>query len=66
MVKNKIMSVKKNIAQEVTPVNNFIVKETEEERLRRNIFRSDMEKFRLFTKMLRTSALYKKATITHK
>lgn len=40
--------------------------ETEEERLRRNIFLPDMEKLKLFTKMLRTNALLKKAKITHK
>ena len=38
----------------------------EKERLRRDIYRSDMEKLRLFTKMLRTNALYKKAKISHK
>ena len=39
---------------------------SEEERLREDIFRPDMEKFRLFTKMLRTNMLYKRAKITHK
>ena len=39
---------------------------TEKERLRQNIYRSDMDKFRLFTRMLRTNALYKKAVVTHK
>jgi len=39
--------------------------ETEAERLRRDVFRPDMEKFKLFTQMLRTNALYKKAKITH-
>jgi hypothetical protein len=38
----------------------------EEERLREDIYRPDMEKFRLFTKMLRTNALYKRAKISHK
>lgn len=38
----------------------------ETERLRRDIFRSDMEKLILFTRMLRTNALFKKAVITHK
>jgi hypothetical protein len=46
------------------PVQNSIL--TEEERLRQNIYRSDIEKLRLFTKMLRTNALLKKAAITHK
>lgn len=35
-------------------------------RLRRDIYRSDMEKLRLFTQMLRANALFKRATITHK
>ncbi len=39
---------------------------TEKERLRQNIYRPDIEKLRLFTKMLRTNALYKKAIVTHK
>jgi hypothetical protein len=44
---------------------NAGVIESEAERLRRDIFRPDMEKFKLFTQMLRTNALYKKAKITH-
>jgi hypothetical protein len=40
--------------------------DVEKERLRRDIYRSDMEKLRLFTQMLRTNALYKKAKISHK
>ncbi len=43
-----------------------ILSESETERLRRDIFRPDMEKFYLFTKMLRMNAIYKKAKITHK
>jgi hypothetical protein len=35
------------------------------ERLKRDIYRSDMEKFRLFTQMLRTNALLKRAVIRH-
>jgi hypothetical protein len=35
-------------------------------RLRRDIYRSDIEKLKLFTQMLRTNALFKKAKITHK
>lgn len=38
----------------------------EEDRLREAIFASDMDKFRLFTRMLRTNALFKRATVTHK
>jgi hypothetical protein len=38
----------------------------ESERLKRDIYRPDMEKLRLFTKMLRTNALLKKAIVHHK
>jgi hypothetical protein len=44
--------------------NLTLVNETE--RLKRDIYRPDMEKLRLFTKMLRTNALLKKAIIRHK
>ena len=39
---------------------------TETERLKRDIYRPDIEKLQLFTKMLRTNALLKKAVIRHK
>jgi len=39
---------------------------SEEEKLRHDVFRPDMEKFLLFTKMLRTNNVLKKAKITHK
>jgi len=39
---------------------------TETERLKRDIYRPDMEKFRLFTHMLRTNALLKRVVIRHK
>jgi hypothetical protein len=39
---------------------------TETERLKRDIYRPDMEKFQLFTQMLRTNAKLKKAVIHHK
>jgi len=38
---------------------------SESERLKRDIYRPDMEKLQLFTKMLRTNALLKKAVIRH-
>jgi hypothetical protein len=34
--------------------------ETDEERLRRDVYRPDMEKLRLFTKMLRENELLKR------
>lgn len=40
--------------------------EGEADRLRRDIYRTDMEKLKLFTQMLRTNALFKKAKVTHK
>jgi len=43
-----------------------IMIESDEDRLRRDIYRSDMEKFLLFTKMLRTNKVYNRAKITHK
>lgn len=42
------------------------ISDAEKDRLRRDIYRSDMEKLRLFTKMLRTNVLLKKAKISHK
>lgn len=39
---------------------------SETERLKIDIYRPDMEKLQLFTKMLRTNALLKKAVIRHK
>jgi hypothetical protein len=39
---------------------------TETERLKRDIYRPDMEKLQLFTQMLRRNALLKKAVIRHK
>jgi hypothetical protein len=37
------------------------VHESEDERLLRDIFRSDLEKLHLFTQMIRRSGMYKKA-----
>ena len=37
------------------------VHESEDERLLRDIFRSDLEKLHLFTQMIRRSRIYKKA-----
>jgi len=42
------------------------ISDAEKERLRRDIYRSDMDKLRLFTQMLKTNALFKKAKISHK
>lgn len=40
--------------------------DAERERLKRDIYRSDLEKLQLFTQMLRRNALFKKAKISHK
>ncbi len=42
------------------------VTESEDERLRRDIYRPDMEKFRLFTQMLRNNKIYNRIKVTHK
>ena len=45
---------------------NPVSSKSEIERLRRDIYRPDMEKLKLFTQMLRTNALYARAKVTHK
>jgi hypothetical protein len=54
----------KNILKE--PVESYLTNSPEAERLKKDVFRPDMEKLQLFTKMLRTNAILKKAVITHK
>lgn len=58
------------MAAEKKPANrvreNSTLNEAEIERLRRDIYRPDMDKLRLFTQMLRVNTLFKKAKITHK
>ncbi|MDB5011487.1 MAG: hypothetical protein JWQ06_2276 [Mucilaginibacter sp.] len=44
----------------------IIVSELEKERLRKDVFRPDMEKFQLFTSMLRTNKMYNGVKVTHK
>jgi hypothetical protein len=53
-----------NILNEQSPVYGFVHK-SEMEKLKENVFRSDKEKFLLFTQMLRRNAMLKKAVITH-
>jgi len=43
-----------------------VVNLSEEERLRRDIYRPDKEKFLLLVQMFRNNALYKRAKVTHK
>ena len=42
------------------------IADAEIERIRRDVYRSDIEKLKLFTRMLRQNALFKKAKIIHK
>lgn len=55
---------KKNDQQPVKQV--VLISADETERLRRDIYRSDMEKLQLFTQMLRTNNLLKKVKVTDK
>ena len=58
---------KNNAPQNASPVvKKLLVPKTEEERLREDIYRSDLEKFLLFSRMLKRNAMFKKAKITHK
>lgn len=54
-----------NILNEDAQVYGFVHK-SEMDKLREDVFRSDKEKFLAFTKMLKLSAMLKKATVTHK
>ena len=53
-------------AEKIRSESESLTLENETERLKRDIYRPDMEKLRLFTKMLRTNALLKNAIIHHK
>jgi hypothetical protein len=48
------------------PQATYLKQISNEEKLRNDVYRPDMEKFLLFTKMLRTNSLLNKAKITHK
>jgi hypothetical protein len=52
--------------KKVTPIANEFALLTDIERLKRDMNRPDMEKFRLFMQMLRRNQLLKKAVIHHK
>ena len=53
-----------NMCEEQFPKYGFVSK-SEEEKLKEDIFRSDIEKLQLFTRMLRRNAFLNKAVITH-
>ena len=42
------------------------IEEMEQEKLKNAVFNSDMEKLKLFTRMLRVNKMYKRAIITQK
>lgn len=44
----------------------YVTKLADNERLLKDIFRPDIDKLKLFTKMLRTNSLLNKAVIIHK
>jgi hypothetical protein len=44
----------------------YVTKLSDNERLLKDIFRPDIDKLKLFTKMLRTNSLLNKAVIIHK
>ena len=57
------MAEKKNEPVEKTaPISSI----DERERIRRDMYRSDIEKLDLFARMLRQNALFKRAKIIHK
>ena len=43
-----------------------LLTDVEKERIKRDIYRPDIEKLKLFTRMLRQNLLFKKAKIVHK
>jgi len=59
------MSASKKESSEINK-KAVVSTESETERLLRDMNRPDMEKFKLFTAMLRVNALYNRAKITHK
>lgn len=59
-----IMIAGNNLVQKT--VLNPLSTESEVERLRRDIYRPDIEKLKLFAQMLRANSLYKKAKVIHK
>ncbi len=54
-----------NTVEEPSLKYGFVSK-SEDEKLREDIFRSDLEKLQLFTTMLRRNSLLNKASIKHK
>jgi hypothetical protein len=63
--KKKDITETENILHEDASAYGFANK-SELEKLREDVFRSDKEKFILFTRMLRRNATLRKAVINHK
>ena len=64
MGNKEIHNTNQNTLREESPLYGFVHK-SDIDKLKEDIYRSDKEKFLLFTKMLRRNALLKKAVITH-
>jgi hypothetical protein len=65
MVQKKKHNIEnENIFEEPSPQYGFIFR-SEEEKLREDVFRPDLEKLQLFTRMLRRNTILNKAIITH-
>ncbi|WP_188937728.1 hypothetical protein [Puia dinghuensis] len=52
---------KESVENSTSPIDD-----AERQRIMRDMHRSDMEKLKLFTRMLRQNALFKKAKVIHK
>jgi hypothetical protein len=63
VINSALMSEKNKVSTEIAASSMF---DAEKERIKRDIYRSDVEKLRLFTRMLRQNALFKKAKVIHK
>jgi len=66
VMNNSYISVIMTKAEKKSSIQDNLQWLSETERLKRDIYRPDMEKLRLFTQMLRTNKLLKKAVIHHK
>ena len=62
-INSALMSEKNKESAEIASSSMF---DAEKERIKRGIYRSDMEKLKLFTQMLKRNALFKKARVIHK
>lgn len=63
MTINSALMSEKNKESEIVALS---MTDAEKERIKRDVYRSDIEKLRLFTRMLKQNALFKKAKVIHK